>query len=83
MFFNTRREISCLRGHVIPSICSLSKFKTKLEVISRYHEVVYAVSFHEIAETSRKVTNLYAQSCPELPWVAVAQLGNPSTYSHF
>ena len=96
MFFNTRREISCLRGHVISSIYSSSKFKTKLEVISRYHEVVYAVSFHEIAETSRKVTNLYAQSCPEtsasfhnyfscpeLPWVTVAQLGNPSTYSHF
>ena len=50
------------------------------------------VSFREIAETSRKVTNLHAQSCPEtsasfhnyfsypeLPWVAVAQLANPST----
>ena len=40
------------------------------------------VSFREIAETSRKVTNLHAQSCPEtseLPWVAVAQSANPST----
>ena len=74
-----------LRGHVISSIYYF--LKTKLEVISRYHEVV-----HEIAETSRKVTNLHAQSCPEtsasfhnyfsypeLPWVAVAQLANPST----
>ena len=45
------------------------------------------VSFREIAETSRKVTNLYNQSCPEtsascydyfsyaeLPWFAGAQL---------
>ena len=37
---------------------------TKLEVISRYLEVI-PVSFREIAETSRKVTNLRAQSCPE------------------
>ena len=50
------------------------------------------VSFREIVETSRKVTNLHAQSCPEtsssfhnyfsypkLPWVAVAQSANPST----
>ena len=54
---------------------SSSKLKTKLEVISRYLEVI-PVSFREIAETSRKVTNLHAQSCPEtseLPWVAVAQ----------
>ena len=58
---------------------------TKLEVISRYHEVVRS-HFREIAETSLKVTNLHAQSCLEtsasfdhyfsyfeLPWVAVAQ----------
>ena len=50
------------------------------------------VSFREIAETSRKVTNLHAQYCPEtsasfhnnfsyaqLPWVAVVQSANPST----
>ena len=50
------------------------------------------VSFREIAETSRKVTNLHAQSCPEtsapfhnyfshpkLPWVEVAQSANTST----
>ena len=43
---------------------SSSKLKTKLEVISRYLEVI-PVSFREIAETSRKVTNLRAQSCPE------------------
>ena len=42
----------------------LCKLKTKLEVISRYQEVG-PVSFREIAETSRKVTNLHAQSCPE------------------
>ena len=50
------------------------------------------VSFRETAETSRQVTNLHAQSCPEtsasfhnyfsypeLPWVAVAQSANRST----
>ena len=81
----------CLRGHVISSIYSSSKLKTKLAVISRYHEVVRS-HFREIAETSRQVTNLHAQSCPEtsesfhnyysypeLPWVAVAQSANPST----
>ena len=62
-------------------------------MISRYHEVVRS-HFGEIAETSRNVTNLRAQFCPEtnawfhsyfsdpeLPWVAVAQSGNPSTWS--
>ena len=63
MFSNTRREIS-LRGHEISSIYSSSKWKTKLKVISRYLEVI-PVSFREIAETSRKVTNLRAQSCPD------------------
>ena len=40
MFFNTRRKILSLPGHVISSICCSSKLNTKLEVISRYHEVV-------------------------------------------
>ena len=53
-----------LRGHIISSIYSSSKLETKLKVISRYLEVI-PVSFREIAETSRKVTNLRAQSCPE------------------
>ena len=48
------------------------------------------VSFREIDETTRKVTNLHAQFCPdtgpsfhnyfsqlEQPWVAVAQSANP------
>ena len=51
-------------GHVISSIYSSSKLKTKLEVISRYLEVI-PVSFREIAETSLEVTNFRAQSCPE------------------
>ena len=36
----------------------------ELEMISTYLEVI-AVSLREIAETSRKVTNLRARSCPE------------------
>ena len=43
---------------------SSSKLKSQLEVVSRYF-VVIPVSFREIAERSRKVTNLRAQSCPE------------------
>ena len=84
-----------LRGHVISSIYSSSKLKTKLEVNSRYQDILKIsrsspVSFREIAETSRKVTNLHAQFCPdtgasfhnyfsklEQPWVAVAQWANP------
>ena len=46
------------------SIYSSIKLKTQLEVISRYHEVVRS-HFGEIAETSRNVTNLRAQFCPE------------------
>ena len=65
MFFNTRREILFLCGHVISSIYPWGKLKTKLEVISRSHEVVRSIKFREIAETSRKVKNLRAQSCPE------------------
>ena len=53
-----------LHGHVISSIYSSRKYKTKLKVISRYLEVI-PVSFREIAETSRKVMNLRAQSCPD------------------
>ena len=75
-----------LRGHVISSIYSSSKLETKLKVISRYLEVI-PVSFREIAETSRKVTNLRSQSGPnfiaiyhgKIPWVSVAQSANPST----
>ena len=96
MCFNTRGEISfSLRGHVISSIYSSSKLKTKLEVNSRYQDILKIprsspVSFREIAETSRKVTSLHAQSSPdtgasfhdyfsqlEPPWVAVAQSANP------
>ena len=53
-----------------------------------------APPFREIAETSWKVTNVHAQSCPEtsasfhnyfsffeIPWVAEAQSSNPSTQS--
>ena len=72
-----------LRGYVISSIYSSSGLK-----ILRGSPV----SFREIAETSREVTKLHAQSYPEtsasfhtyfsyaeLPWVAVAQSANPST----
>ena len=73
MFFqHSKRNFVSLRGHVIRFIYSSSKLKTKLEVISRYLEVT-PVSFREIPETSRKVTNL------RVPWVAVVQLANPST----
>ena len=75
-----------LRGHVISSIYSSSKLETKLQIISRYLEVI-PVSFREIAETSRKVTNLIpilvhnfiAIFHGKLPWVSVAQSANPST----
>ena len=89
-FQHSKRNFVSLRGHVISSIYSSSRLKTELEVISRYLKVI-PVSFREIAETSRKVTKLRAQSCPEtsasfhnyfsqlkLPWVAVAQSANPS-----
>ena len=92
MFFNNRREIPSLRGHVKSSIYSSSKLKTKLEDIQDIPIRSSPVSFREMAETSRKVTNLHAQSCPEtsasfpnyfsygeLPWVPVAQSANPST----
>ena len=91
MFFKTRREISCLCVATkyplfIPQVI---KDQTRSDLkISRSSPV----SFHEIVETSRKVTNLHTQSCPEtsasfhnyfsfpkLPWVAVAQSANPST----
>ena len=40
-FFLTLEEnFVSLRGHVICSIYSSSKLKTRLDVISRYHEVV-------------------------------------------
>ena len=77
-WFSTHEEkFVSLRGQIISSIYSSSKLKTKLEVISRYHEVVRS-----------QVTDLPAQSCPEtrasfsypeLPWVAVAQSANPLT----
>ena len=91
MFFNTRREISCLCTAtkyplVIPRVIK-DLTRSDLE-ISRSSPV----SFREIVETSRKVANLHAQSCPEtsasfhdyfsyakLRWVAVAQSANPST----
>ena len=60
VFQHSKRNFVSLRGHEIFSIHSSSKLKTKLEVISRYHEVVRS-RFREIAETSRKVTNLHAQ----------------------
>ena len=40
VFQHSKRNFVSLRGHVISSIYSSSKLKTKLEVISRYHEVV-------------------------------------------
>ena len=63
-FSTLEEKFRVFGGHVISSICSSSKTKTTLEVISRYHENS-PVSFREIAETSRKVTDLRAQSCPE------------------
>ena len=51
-----------LRGHVISSIYSSSKLKTKLEVISRYHEVVrsHFVKQPKQAEKSQTCTpNLF------------------------
>ena len=95
-WLSARRDVGLTQGSLIPeehslyralkhSICqhklnlNLSKTKQPLPII---------------AETSRKVTNLHAQSCPEtsasfhnyfsyaeLPWVAVAQPVNPSTQS--
>ena len=58
VFQHSKRNFVSLRGHVISSIYSSSKLKTKLELISRYHEV------REIAETSQKTANLHTQSCP-------------------
>ena len=81
------------RGHVISSIkyssSKLKTIKTRSDLkISRSSPV----SFREIVETSLKVTNLHADSCPEtsasfhnyfsnleLPWMAEAQSANPST----
>ena len=76
MFFNTQRDILCA--------CVATKYPLLIPRVIN--------SFREIVETSRKVTNLHAQSCPEtsasfhnyfsypkLPWVAVAQSANPST----
>ena len=40
VFQHSKRNFVSLRGHVISSIYSSSKLKTKLEVILRYHEVV-------------------------------------------
>ena len=94
VFQHSKRNFVSLRGHVISSIYSSSKLKTKLEVISIKISRSSPVSFREIAETSRKVTNLRPQSCPKtsasfhsyfsfakLPWVAVTQSANPSTWS--
>ena len=53
MFSNTRREISC-----VCTAMSSSKLKTKLEVHDLKISRSSPVSFHEKAETSRKVTNL-------------------------
>ena len=39
-FQHSKRNFVSLRSHVISFIYSSSKLKTKLEVISRYHEVV-------------------------------------------
>ena len=43
-----------LRGHVISSIYSSSKWKTKLEVILRYHEVVRSHVWNYGSEPQRK-----------------------------
>ena len=59
VFQHSKRNFVSLRGNVISSIYSSSKLKTKLEVISRYLDVI-PVSFREIAEKSREVTNLRA-----------------------
>ena len=93
VFQHSKRNFVSLRGHVISSIYSSSKLKTETRSdlkISRSSPV----SFREIAETSRKVTNLRPQSCPKtsasfhsyfsyakLPWVAVTHAANPSTWS--
>ena len=58
---------------------SSSKLKTKLEVNDLKISRSSPVSFREIAETSRKVTNLSYFSYLELPWVAVAQSAKPLT----
>ena len=64
VFQHSKRNFVSLRGHVISSIYSSSKLKTKLEVISRYHEVVrsHFVKQPKQAETSRTCTpNLFPQ----------------------
>ena len=40
VFQHSKRNFVSLRGHVISSIYSSGKLKTKLDVISRYYEVV-------------------------------------------
>ena len=55
VFQDSKRNFVFLCGHVISSIYSLSKLKTKLEVISRYHEVVrsHFMKLPKQAEKSR------------------------------
>ena len=70
-FSTLQEKFVSLRGHVISSTYSSSKLSTKLEVIAGYLEVI-PVSFREIAETSQKVTNLRAQTCPKIVHTFIA-----------
>ena len=63
-FATLEEKFRSLGSHVISTIYSSNKLKTKFKVISRYLEVI-VVFFREIVKTSRKVTNLRAQSCRE------------------
>ena len=58
VFKHSKRNFVSLRGHVICSIYSSSKLKNKVEVISRYHEVVrsHFVKLPKQTEKSRTCT---------------------------
>ena len=63
-FLTFEEDFVSLRGHVICSIFSPSKLKTRLDVISRYHEVVRSHFVNLLADNFKKVLDL-DESTPE------------------
>ena len=65
VFKHSKRNFVSLRGHVICSIYSSSKLKNKVEVISRYHEVVRS-HFVKLPKQAKKSRTCVPNLVPKL-----------------